>query len=96
MYWAAQENDILVGGVHDDGLYGGDDDDRVYGGAGDDDLRMTFMGSFIGAGAFTAVGQVRYDTARACCPATRMPMQHPEWTIQMTTGLVLTAGDFLF
>ncbi len=64
--------------------------------AGQDDLRMIFMGSFIGAAGFTAAGQVRYVAATGLLKGNTDADAAAEWAVQMRTGLALTSGDFVF
>jgi hypothetical protein len=64
--------------------------------AGTDDMRMIFMNTFIGAAGFTAVGQVRYVAASGLLTGNTDGDVAAEWSLQMATGLVLTAGDFVF
>ncbi len=63
---------------------------------GVDDLQMTFMASFIGAGAFTAAGQVRYVAATGILSGSTDGDVAAEWTIKLDTGLTLSASDFVF
>jgi Ca2+-binding RTX toxin-like protein len=64
--------------------------------AGTDDMRMVFMGSFIGAAGFTGVGQVRYVAATGLLTGNTDADASAEWSAQMATGLTLTSGDFVF
>ncbi|MGL4322244.1 MAG: hypothetical protein ACRCS3_15405, partial [Paracoccaceae bacterium] len=78
------------------GLTGGTRDSITDFTVGVDDLRMIFMGSYIGAANFTAAGQVRYDTATGVLSGSTDADVAAEWQVQMATGLALTAGDFVF
>jgi Ca2+-binding RTX toxin-like protein len=63
---------------------------------GVDDMVMTFMNSFIGAAAFTAAGQVRYNATTGILSGSTDADVAAEWTMLLVNKPVLTAGDFVF
>jgi RTX calcium-binding nonapeptide repeat (4 copies) len=63
---------------------------------GVDDLTMVFMNSFIGAAAFTAAGQVRYNATTGILSGSTDADVAAEWTMLLVNKPVLTAADFVF